>query len=124
MGVLCGGLALCSLHEVHFHILGGLFATGATVLRGAKSIIQGKLLDPSEKIDSVTLLCYMAPWAALLLLSTAACTEGIEPFSLLWPGSGQPPDYAGERTGVGRVWLLLIVGSLTACMLNITNFLV
>jgi len=116
MPVLCGGLALCSAHEVHFHLIGGLFATGATVLRGAKSIMQGKLLDPGEKIDSVTLLCYMAPWAAALLLAMAVFTEGLEPFTLLLP--------AGGKTGVGQVWALLIAGGLVACMLNITNFLV
>lgn len=116
MPVLCGGLALCSVHEVHFHIVGGLFATGATVLRGAKSIIQGKLLDKGAKIDSVALLCYMAPWSAFLLLGVAAFTEGFEPFVLLTPGS--------EKTGVFRVWGLLVVGGLTACLLNLTNFLV
>merc|ERR1719254_369125 len=81
MPVICGGLVLCSAKEVNYNHLGALFATGATVLRSAKSIMQGKLLTGSDKLDSVTLLFYMAPWAAVLLFALAAFSEGMEPSS-------------------------------------------
>merc|ERR1719284_2135243 len=87
MPVICGGLVLCSAKEVNYDHMGAFFATGATVLRAAKSIMQGKLLTDSNKLDSVTLLFYMAPWAAVLLFALAIFSEGVEPISLLLLGS-------------------------------------
>lgn len=79
-------------------------------------------------MDSVTLLYYMAPWAAGLLQLAAFCVEGAEPFRLLTRGFMSAPGIEGLReapvTGVGHVWLLLLSGGSIACLLNITNFLV
>lgn len=115
MPIICGGLCVCSYKEVNFDLLGALFATGATVLRAAKSIMQGKLL--AEKLDSVTLLYSMAPWAALLLLALSLVLEGVDPARLLLRG------FLGAH-GAGYVFLLLCVSGLNACLLNVTNFLV
>lgn len=54
MPVICLGLALCSAKELNFNALGAFYATGATVLRAVKSLMQARLL--SHKLDSVTLL--------------------------------------------------------------------
>jgi len=126
MPVICGGLAICTTKEVNFHFLGAFFATGATVLRALKSIMQGRLLvDPSERLDSVTLLYYMAPYAALLLFVLSLCTEGAKPYTILFPRlSSSPADSEPVITGLGTVWVLLCVSGLNACFLNITNFLV
>jgi drug/metabolite transporter (DMT)-like permease len=115
MPVICGGLLVCSGKEVNFHALGAALALGAAVLRAVKSLIQGKLL--TEKLDSVSLLYYMAPWSALLLSVLSLIAEGLEPISLLMLG------FVGAN-GVGNVCFLLIVSGLNACLLNVSNFLV
>lgn len=120
MPIICGGLLLCSTKEVNFHPLGAFFATGATVLRAVKSIIQGKLLGAGERLDSVSLLYYMAPWAALLLELAALCSEGIAPLWLLF--SALIP--STSTRGVPQVLVLLTSGGVVAFLLNITNFLV
>lgn len=125
MPIICGGLALCSSKEVNFSPLGAFFATGATVLRALKSIMQGKLLQ-GEKMDSVTLLYYMSPWAALFLLVLAGFSEGAEPLVLLLDGllgSGRVGS-ATTITGRPTVLLLLVVSGMNACLLNVANFAV
>ena len=62
MPVICVGLAICSLKEVNFNALGTFYAVGSMVLRAAKTLIQGKLLQ--HKMDSISLLYYMAPMSA------------------------------------------------------------
>ena len=42
-------------------------------------------VDPAEKVDAVTLLYYMAPWAAGIVLVAALLSEGLKPFRLLDP---------------------------------------
>jgi len=125
MPLICGGLALCSLGEVNFSIYGAFHATGATVLRSVKSIISGKLLQ-GEKIDSVSLLYYMAPWAAVLLLLLAIASEGFEPLWLLihgLRGTAPGPTGLGETvTGGAMVVGLLVCSGLNACLLNVANF--
>merc|ERR1719329_186316 len=87
MPVLCGGLGLCSAEEVNFHWLGAIFCTGATVLRGLKSIMQGAIMSKKEdRLDAVTLLYYMAPWAAAVLSVLGLFSEGLEPWTLLISG--------------------------------------
>lgn len=120
MPIICGGIVLCAAKEVNFHMWGAIFCFGATVMRGAKSIIQGKLLSaPGEKLDSVALLYYMAPWSAALLFVMALFTEGLEPVLLLCGGGG-----GVSTTGIFRVLVLLVISGLNACLLNISNFLV
>jgi len=123
MPIICGGLAICSIKEVTFHALGAFFATSATLLRAMKTIIQGRLLQ-GEKLDSVTLLCYMAPWAAFVLFIVACCTEGIQPLILMSEAlTGK--NAAGQTiTGGWTVLGLLIVSGLNACLLNVANFMV
>jgi drug/metabolite transporter (DMT)-like permease len=119
MPIICGGIVLCAAKEVNFHLLGALFCFGATVMRGAKSIIQGKILSsPGERLDSVALLYYMAPWSAALLVAMALITEGQEPFLLLYSAAG------ANSTGLLKVLMLLGISGLNACLLNISNFLV
>jgi drug/metabolite transporter (DMT)-like permease len=125
MPVICGGLVLCVTKEVNFHAVGAFYAVGATVLRSLKSIMQGRLLDPAEtKLDSVTLLYYMSPIAALLLFVVSICTEGSEPYTLLMPRLRWNSFEAPPVTGVGHVLGLLILSGFNACALNIMNFLV
>mmetsp|Transcript_6231 Transcript_6231/g.14189 ORF Transcript_6231/g.14189 Transcript_6231/m.14189 type:complete len:356 (-) Transcript_6231:199-1266(-) len=122
MPVICGGLAVCSTQEVNFNLLGAFYATGATVLRALKSIMQGRLLNSAEKsLDSVTLLYYMAPWAAGLLMLMALFSEGLDPIVLLLSGLYQPGVVV---TGRGHVFALLFISGLNACLLNVANFLV
>lgn len=78
--------------------------------------MQGKLL--TEKLDAVTLLFYMAPWAALMLGCLALMSEGLLPIMLLIQG------LAGAVRGVPYVILMLIASGLNACLLNVANFLV
>jgi len=119
MPIICGGIVLCAAKEVNFHLWGALFCFGATVMRGAKSIIQGKILSsPGERLDSVALLYYMAPWSAVLLFGMSLCTEGAEPIVLLLGGASP------NSTGLIRVLVLLVISGLNACLLNISNFLV
>jgi len=119
MPIICGGIVLCAAKEVNFNLWGALFCLGATVMRGVKSIIQGKILSsPGERLDSVALLYYMAPWSAALLLAMSLATEGSEPMLLLYGAAG------ANSTGLLKVLLLLVISGLNACLLNISNFLV
>ncbi|CAE7777082.1 unnamed protein product [Symbiodinium microadriaticum] len=124
MPVICVGLAVCSVKELNFNALGAFYAGGATVLRAVKSLIQGRLLSTSHQMDSVTLLYYMAPWAAMWLSLIMLVLEGGEPLFLLL--AAFDPQGDGERggTGAGQVLFLLMLSGLNACLLNIANFLV
>lgn len=133
MPVICGGLALCSATEANFNLLGTAYAVGATVLRAVKSIMQGRLLQGGDKMDSVTLLYYMAPWAAGFLGVVAMASEGIEPLTLLLRGlgflssatpAGAIPAASGSATGGLNVLMLLVISGLNACLLNVFNFMV
>jgi len=114
MPVICGGLCICVSGEVNYHILGVLSCIGAAVLRGAKSIMQAKLLA-GARIDSVTLLYYMSPYAAVVLYLFALCIEGIEPVTLI---------FRPHATGVSFVVFLLVLTAFNAWFLSIANFLV
>eukprot|EP00927_Polykrikos_kofoidii_P050101 TRINITY_DN44039_c0_g1_i1.p1 TRINITY_DN44039_c0_g1~~TRINITY_DN44039_c0_g1_i1.p1 ORF type:complete len:392 (+),score=56.49 TRINITY_DN44039_c0_g1_i1:149-1324(+) len=116
MPIICGGLVVCSINEVNFHFFGAIFCVGATVLRAVKSIIQGRLL--TQKLDSVTLLFYMAPWSAMMLGVAAIFLDGTEPLVILTQAT------SGEVDGLPYVCLLLAVSGMNACLLNVANFLV
>ena len=118
MPVICIGLAICSVKELNFNVLGTFFAIAATVLRAVKSLIQGKLL--SSKMDSVSLLYYMAPMSAFVLSFLMICIEGLEPITLLVA----PAKPGTPVTGLGTLTFLLMLSGLNACLLNISNFLV
>ena len=116
MPVICVGLAICSLKEVNFNALGTFYAVGSMVFRAAKTLIQGKLLQ--HKMDSISLLYYMAPMSAGILLVLMIFMEGLEPILLLMP----PNEVL--LTGRATLVFLLITSGLNACLLNLVNFLV
>jgi len=129
--IICGGLAICGGEEVNFHWLGALFASGAAVMRAVKSILQGILLQTGEKMDSVTLLYYMAPWSAAILLVLGFCVEGLEPILFLARGLNLAfLDGFGEASsarpdgGAYFILMLLFVSGMNACLLNVANFAV
>eukprot|EP00929_Paragymnodinium_shiwhaense_P000813 TRINITY_DN101019_c0_g1_i1.p1 TRINITY_DN101019_c0_g1~~TRINITY_DN101019_c0_g1_i1.p1 ORF type:complete len:369 (-),score=61.95 TRINITY_DN101019_c0_g1_i1:347-1381(-) len=122
MPIICGGLATCVTQEVNFHFFGALSCVGAAVLRGVKSIVQARLLSGESgqrKLDSVELLYYMSPYAALVLALFAFAMEGTSPVTLL-AGSLFSP----SATGVWRVVALLLLTALNAWFLSVANFLV
>mmetsp|Transcript_46282 Transcript_46282/g.110132 ORF Transcript_46282/g.110132 Transcript_46282/m.110132 type:complete len:370 (+) Transcript_46282:127-1236(+) len=127
MPIICGGLILCSAKEPNFNMLGTGLAVGAAVLRALKSVMQEKLLtDPSEKLDAVTLLYYMAPHAGLLLLVASLLFEGLGPLQLLVPfsrlASGAPtPAAVGRVSGVPMLVLWLGLSGINACILNVVG---
>ena len=54
---MCGGVMMCTAGEINFSVFGFAAIVAATLLRGVKSIIQGRLLTaPEDKFDSLTLL--------------------------------------------------------------------
>lgn len=116
IALICGGLLLCSVKEVNFHVLGVTCAILSTILRAAKSIVQGQLLTPEKKLDAVTLLYYMAPWSAAFLFIGSLSLEGTKPLMLLHHGS------RNDVKGTCNVLMLLGLGGLNACLLNIANF--
>lgn len=123
MPVICIGLAICSVKELNFNVLGTFFATAATVLRAVKTLIQGKLL--SRKMDPVSLLYYMAPMSAVLLSFLMIFIEGLEPITLLVaPTKCTAKPGSTAVTGLGTLTVLLMLSGLNACLLNICNFLV
>ena len=99
MPLICGGLLMCSVDEVNYNVKGVLCVLVATTLRSVKTVMQEALLDPSEKMDSILLLYYLAPWAGGCLTVLSLVFEGLEPFTLMLPGTG--------NTGVGNVLFLL-----------------
>ena len=61
---MCGGVMLCTAGELNFNLIGFVAVVSSTLLRGVKSIIQGRLLTaPEEKFDSLTLLYHMSWYA-------------------------------------------------------------
>jgi solute carrier family 35 protein E4 len=120
--VICGGLAMCSVKEVNFNVWGLFFAVSATLLRALKTIVQGKLLQGGDKMDSVTLLFYMAPWAALFLASLSAFSEGLEPLVEVVHGLMGANSAGQKLTGGPMLLLMLLVSGLNACLLNVANF--
>lgn len=119
MPVICGGLSICVMDEMNFHPIGAASCIGAAILRGVKSIIQARLLSGDEKLDSVELLYYMSPYAAIVLYIFALVVEGTEPVQLLiwWP-------LQASATGVAGVSGLLLLTALNAWFLSVANFLV
>ncbi|CAK9061026.1 unnamed protein product [Durusdinium trenchii] len=154
MPVICMGLAMCSVKELNFNVLGAFYATGATVLRAVKSLIQGRPqsvaaerrrgASPRKKWRGGALHVpeyYMAPISAIWLFLLMLLMEGTEPIVLLlasWTaeilgvlaargfdvGGGGQLRVGTSVTGIGTVMYLLVLSGLNACLLNIANFLV
>jgi len=132
MPLICGGLLVCSVKEVNYNLKGVICVIGATVLRAVKSVMQESLLD--QKLDSITLLFYLAPWAGGFLLLMSLVCEGLEPYRMLLPQD--PMDLfapfkaeslqvaelpaGGERSsGKGMLAALLVASGVNACFLNL-----
>ncbi|KAI8546431.1 probable sugar phosphate/phosphate translocator At1g12500 [Rhododendron vialii] len=108
------GIVIASNSEPLFHLLGFLICVGSTAGRALKSVIQGLILtSDSEKLNSMNLLLYMAPMAAVILL----------PFSVYMEGNVAAITVEKAREDWFIVFLL--VGNATvAYLVNLTNFLV
>jgi len=107
------GIVIASGAEPMFNIIGFAAALTATAGRALKSVLQGLMLsDSSEKMDSLSLLLYMAPVAAAALV----------PITLFFE-----PTALANAIVLGRssgFWPLLFFNSFLAYFVNLTNFLV
>eukprot|EP00892_Ulva_mutabilis_P006327 jgi/Ulvmu1/4066/UM019_0044.1 len=108
-----GGIVIASRFEPSFHAIGFLACLLATSMRALKSILQGILLQDSEKLGSIALLAHMAPVSALLLLPMTAYFE---------PGALQVA--WKSAAGSATFSILLFSNCLLSFFVNLTNFLV
>ncbi|CAH2080500.1 unnamed protein product [Thlaspi arvense] len=107
-------LHLHSKGEPSFHLFGFIMCLGATAARALKTVLQGILLSSEgEKLNSMNLLLYMAPVAALFLL----------PATLLMEKNVVAITIALARDDIKIIWYLLFNSTL-AYFVNLTNFLV
>lgn len=52
---------MCTAGELNFHLFGFVAVVGSTLLRGIKSIMQGRLLTaPEDRLDAMMLLYHMS----------------------------------------------------------------
>ncbi len=108
------GIVIASGAEPLFNLFGFAAALTATAGRALKSVLQGAMLaDSAEKMDSMSLLAYMAPVAAAALVPVVAWYEPAAPAAAL--------AMAAESRGF---WALLAFNSFLAYFVNLTNFLV
>ncbi|KAK9837287.1 hypothetical protein WJX81_003509 [Elliptochloris bilobata] len=108
------GIVVASGGEPLFHLIGFLACVGATAARAFKSVLQSVLMSHStEKLDSMSLLLYMAPIAATLLLPFTVVLEGNVVRHVTVLAADEP-------------WFLAVLGlnSFLAFFVNLTNFLV
>lgn len=107
------GIVIASGAEPMFNIIGFAAALTATAGRALKSVLQGLMLsDSSEKMDSLSLLLYMAPVAAAALV----------PITLFFEPTALANAMVLGRSG--GFWALLLFNSFLAYFVNLTNFLV
>ncbi|XAR50870.1 hypothetical protein NMG60_11005323 [Bertholletia excelsa] len=108
------GVVIASEGEPSFHLFGFIMCLGATAARALKTVLQGILLSSEgEKLNSMNLLLYMAPVAALFLL----------PATLLMEKNVVAITIALARDDIKIIWYLLFNSTL-AYFVNLTNFLV
>ncbi|KAL4425928.1 hypothetical protein ABPG75_009944 [Micractinium tetrahymenae] len=107
------GVVIASGAEPLFNMGGFIAAVTAASARALKSVLQGLMLsDSNERMDSLSLLMYMAPVAVVALIPTTLFFE---------------PDAASlamELGSNGMFWVLLFLNSFLAYFVNLTNFLV
>jgi drug/metabolite transporter (DMT)-like permease len=107
------GIVIASGAEPMFNLVGFLAALTATAGRALKSVLQGLMLsDSSEKMDSLSLLLYMAPVA----------TAALVPITLYFEPTALANALVLGRTG--GFWPLLLFNAVMAYFVNLTNFLV
>jgi len=104
-----GGIGLASYTELSFDMLGFIAALTASVVTALQSIISGILLG-GKKMDPVTLIYYMAPLSALMILPFAFVFEYEE--LLVWP-------YMGTSLAA----MILSLSGIVAFALNCSTFL-
>lgn len=108
------GIVLASRAEPNFHLVGFSAAVLATAGRALKSVLQSLLLaSGDEQLDSMNLLMYMAPMAALMLFPATIVME-TEAFS-------QVMELASSST---YFIVLLLLNAMFAFLVNLYNFLV
>jgi drug/metabolite transporter (DMT)-like permease len=108
------GIVIASGAEPMFNVVGFCAALTATAARALKSVLQGLMLsDSSEKMDSLSLLLYMAPVA----------TAALVPITLYFEPTALANALVLGQTGQG-FWPLLVVNAVMAYFVNLTNFLV
>lgn len=123
------GIIIASGAEPLFELLGFLAALAATAGRALKSVMQGRMLsDPADRMDSPSLLMYMAPLAVVVLVPL---TVWYEPGALSAAIAMGSAETGGAKSAAGTVlgsssgfWALLLLNSLMAYFVNLTNFLV
>lgn len=107
------GVVIASGAEPMFNMTGFVAAVTAACARALKSVLQGLMLsDSNERMDSLSLLMYMAPVAVVALIPTTLFFE---------------PDAASVALELGQngmFWVLLFLNSFLAYFVNLTNFLV
>jgi len=107
------GIVIASGAEPMFNLVGFLAALMATAGRALKSVLQGLMLsDSSEKMDSLSLLLYMAPVATAALVPITLYFEPTALANALVLGQS------------GGFWMLLCFNAFMAYFVNLTNFLV
>lgn len=110
---IVAGIVIASGAEPMFNLVGFLAAFSAVAGRALKSVLQAVMLaDPADRMDSMSLLLYMAPIAAALLLPVVLFFE---------IGALQAAVVLGAD---GHFWGLLLLNCLLAYFANLTNFLV
>jgi drug/metabolite transporter (DMT)-like permease len=111
---MCSGVMMCTAGEVNFHPLGFAAVVAATLLRGVKSIIQGRLLtSPEDKFDSLTLLYHMSGCSILPLGAYVALFEH---------AALHDPRLRGA--GAAARWGVVVLSGIVAFFLNLCNFVV
>mmetsp|Transcript_35241 Transcript_35241/g.74033 ORF Transcript_35241/g.74033 Transcript_35241/m.74033 type:complete len:301 (+) Transcript_35241:354-1256(+) len=111
---MCGGVMLCTAGEINFNIVGFSLVIISTLLRGVKSIVQGKLLTaPEERLDALTLLYHMSRSSVVPLGAYAAAFE--------YPAIHDP---LLRGHGALRIWGLIFLSGFVSFFLNVCNFLV
>ncbi|KAI0520220.1 hypothetical protein KFK09_007691 [Dendrobium nobile] len=108
------GIVVASNSEPLFHLFGFLVCIGSTAGRALKSVVQGILLtSEGEKLNSMNLLMYMSPIAAVMLLPVT-----------LWMEGNIAGTTAAKAAEDPRLLFFLFVNATVAYLVNLTNFLV
>mmetsp|Transcript_4162 Transcript_4162/g.7726 ORF Transcript_4162/g.7726 Transcript_4162/m.7726 type:complete len:386 (+) Transcript_4162:206-1363(+) len=108
------GIILASGTEPLFHMFGFIVCVSATAARAFKSVLQAILLaSEAEKLNSMNLLMLMAPISVAALVPATMVLE---------PGALSKASELASKNG-GFI-LLLLLNSVTAYFVNLTNFLV
>ncbi|CAE7262492.1 unnamed protein product [Symbiodinium sp. CCMP2456] len=113
---VCGGAVISSWSEANFSLLGSALSALAVAFRALKTILQGRLLC-EQKVDSITLCYYMAPYNLAIFSFASAAVEGIQPVRQL---------LGFDSTFVEQVYLAgsLLTSCTLACAFNVASYLI